>query len=84
MTTRKSLATALAAALLVSAATPGQAQRGPGNFSPGQRPCGDYYGSEYGYDCVDDVLGFSGINKQSCAYRTGPPCPAARVPPKAR
>jgi hypothetical protein len=84
MTTRKNTAAALAAALLVAASTPGQAQRGPGNFSPAQQPCGDYYGSEYSYACVNDVLGFSGFNKHSCAYRTGPPCPPAGVPAKRR
>jgi hypothetical protein len=80
MTRRKNLAAALATAVLVAGSTSAQAQRGPGNTTSAGRPCGDYYGSEYSYQCTNDVLGFSGYNKHSCAYRTGPPCPPARAP----
>jgi hypothetical protein len=70
--------------LAIAWPTPGEAQRGPGTFTSTERPCGDYYGSEYSYECTNDVLGFSGYNKHSCAYRTGPPCPAAWVSPRPR
>ena len=84
MTTLHRLMAALAMALLAIVwPVPGQAQRGPGG-SVAQRPCGDYYGSEYSYECTNDVLGFSGYNKHSCAYRTGPPCSPARASPRAR
>jgi hypothetical protein len=87
-TALKNLAAALTTTLLVFAtgsAALGQA-RGRGGPPPdvtlSQRPCGDYYGSEYGTDCVEGVFGSLGRN--TCAYRTGPPCGASRVPPNVR
>jgi hypothetical protein len=85
MATVRTLAAALTMALLaIGWPTPGAAQGGPRTNTSAGRPCGDYYGSEYSYDCVNDVLGFSGYNKHTCAYRTGPPCPAARASPRGR
>lgn len=71
----KSLAAAAAMMPLVIATTAlGQ--------SGGQRPCGDYYGSEYGLACTQGSFG--SIGRNTCAYRTGPPCAPAGVPPRRR
>jgi hypothetical protein len=82
-TLRKNLSAALAVALLLfatSSAALGQA-RGR-DTTPAGRPCGDYYGAEDSYDCVPGV--YQGIGRYICAYRTGPPCGAAHVPPRLR
>jgi hypothetical protein len=84
-TLRNSLASASAVMLLVwASAAHGQARergRGAVDSTMVQRPCGDYYGSEYGYDCTPPR--FEGIGRHVCAYRTGPPCPS-RVSPAGR
>ena len=62
--------------------SPALGQAGPTDFTGGQPPCGDYYGSEYGTYCRPGMDGR--VGRHTCAYRTGPPCPAARVraPPR--
>ncbi len=77
---QKSLASAAAMMLLI--APPALGQAGPTDFTGGQPPCGDYYGSEYGTYCRPGMDGR--VGRHTCAYRTGPPCPAARVraPPR--
>jgi hypothetical protein len=80
-TLQKSLAAA-AAMLLLTTATAALGQTGPTDFSRGQRPCGDYYGSEYGTYCTPGIDG--SITRNTCAYRTGPPCPPSGPPPKRR
>jgi hypothetical protein len=77
-TLHKLLAAAVTTTLFVAASAPGQAQR----YTPAGKPCGDYYGSEYSYECVEGR--FESISKHICAYRTGPPCPPARAPSKRR
>jgi hypothetical protein len=82
-TPRKRLSTTLAAGLLLlatSSAALGQA-RGR-DTTPAGRPCGDYYGAEDSYDCVQGI--YQGVGRHICAYRTGPPCGAAHVTSRSR
>ena len=80
-TLQKSLAAAAAMMPLMTAPA-ALGQPGPTDFTRGQQPCGDYYGSEFGTNCVPGIDG--SIGRYTCAYRTGPPCAPARVSPRAR
>jgi hypothetical protein len=77
MTLRKAFGAALVLAFPMATSTAlGQVPDADG------KPCGQYYGSEYSHSCAPGL--FDKVGRHSCAYRTGPPCPLAQLPPKRR
>ena len=75
----KSLAAAAGMMLLMTAPL-ALGQPGPNDFTRGQQPCGNYFGSEFGCYCEPAAMD-DNIGRYTCAYRTGPPCaPAGRGP----